>query len=75
MTANNFSFYFVPHNKLGPPVVPVVGSGFSFKFDRRFGFESPAQTMHRLGQKYGPVMRMKMGSDHYIFLNGKTMKL
>ena len=56
---------------LGPPIVPVVGSGFSFKFDRRFGFESPAQTMHRLGKKYGPVMRMRMGSDHYIFLNGK----
>ncbi len=61
---------------LGPPVVPIVGSGFSFKYDRsQGGFEIPAQTMHRLGKKYGPVMRMQMGSDHYVFLNGTLFKL
>ncbi len=56
--------------------MPIVGSGFSFKYDwSQGGFEIPAQTMHRLGKKYGPVMRMQMGSDHYVFLNGKLFKL
>ena len=58
---------------LGPPFVPGIGSGLSFKFDRRQGFEPPSQMIHRLSKKYGPVMRMKMGTADYIFLSGEII--
>ncbi len=41
----------------------MVGSGFLFKMDWRQGIEPPSQMIFRLGKKYGPVMRMKMGNE------------
>lgn len=56
----------------GPPSAPWIGSGLSFKFDWQQGFESPSQMIHRLSKTYGPVMRIKMGNDDYIFLSGEN---
>ena len=62
----------VMNSSIGPPFVPGIGSGLSFKFDWRQGFESPSQMIHRLSKDYGPVMRMKMGTADYIFLSGEN---
>ena len=56
---------------IGPPFLPLIGSGFSIKMDRRDGIESPPQFIHRLAKKYGPVMRMRLGTNDYIYLSGK----